>query len=175
MKIFHHNDADGFCSARLVIENSTGFRGHIETIEMHYNKDFPHDIVMENEEVWIVDFSIPPEDMTKLLQKTSKVIWIDHHISAIKKYESEFNGNADDIKGVRRVGLSGCELTWLYLSDYSFDNTNEWLLEELNDKAPTYVSYIPYLILISGGLFWFLLIRLLLKRVSMVKLSISQI
>lgn len=110
MKIFHHDDADGFGAGYLVLKE---FKDeNPETIEMNYTKKFPVETVQEDELVFIVDFSIQPEEMTELLKKTKRVVWIDHHISAIEKY----NDYPEDIQGLRYVGISGVGLTWLFLN-----------------------------------------------------------
>lgn len=111
MKILHHNDADGYAAAYLVQSQYENSKREIELIEMDYSKEVPFDRIKEDELVFIVDFSISPENMTKLLEKTKKVIWIDHHKSAIEEYE-DFE---EDIDGIRVVGLSGAALTYLFL------------------------------------------------------------
>jgi oligoribonuclease NrnB/cAMP/cGMP phosphodiesterase (DHH superfamily) len=82
-------------------------------IEMDYSKDFPFDIIAKEETVYIVDYSISPEEMTRLYLITNNVIWCDHHKTAIAKYEDY----PRDIDGLRNINHSGCELTWLYMND----------------------------------------------------------
>lgn len=78
---------------------------------MDYGREFPFDKIKKNETVYIVDYSIEPNEMDKLLEITPNVTWIDHHISAIKKYE-----NYDkEIRGIRYDGVAGCMLTYCYL------------------------------------------------------------
>lgn len=82
-----------------------------EYIKINYGIEFPFDSIGKNEIVYIVDYSISPEEMDKLLEITSNVIWIDHHKSAIEKYK-----NYDkDVKGLRYDGIAGCMLTYCYL------------------------------------------------------------
>lgn len=117
MKIFHHNDADGYAAGYLVKKFFN--KEKPELIEMDYSKKFPIDIIKEDELIYIVDFSIEPKDMVDLLRITKRVYWIDHHISAINKYnewQDIINEVIDNpIKGLRFDGISGCALTWLYL------------------------------------------------------------
>lgn len=110
MKIFYHNDMDGRCAGYWVIKE-TDTTENKEAIAINYNKPFPLDIIEPGEEVYIVDYSIEPAEMKSLLDKTSHVTWIDHHISAIEKYK-DFDSN---IRGVRVNGIAGCVLTWVYL------------------------------------------------------------
>lgn len=119
MKIFYHNDADGHCAAALVaLYREEEFRNYpsmsYEQIfyEMDYNTPFPIEDIDDDEIVYILDYSIAPEDMRKLLAKTENVFWIDHHKTAIEKYK-DFGV---DIRGIREAdGDSGCLLTYKYL------------------------------------------------------------
>lgn len=113
-KCFHHNDADGYCSAYWVKEF---VHKKIEFIEMDYNKEFPLDSIKKDEQIFIVDFSIKPDIMRKLLKITKDVTWIDHHISAIKDYENFekiIDGEYYDISGIRESGIAACSLTYMY-------------------------------------------------------------
>jgi len=109
MKCFYHADADGICSGFWVwasrVENDTD-----DYIKMDYGKAFPFDIIKPDEEVWFVDYSIEPVEMTALLEKTDNITWIDHHKTAIDKYEYF----PWPIKGTRLDGTAGCMLTYLY-------------------------------------------------------------
>jgi len=49
--------------------------------------------------------------MRELLITTKNVTWIDHHKTAIEKY----NDFEYDIRGVRYDGIAGCMLTYCYL------------------------------------------------------------
>lgn len=118
MKIFYHNDADGHCAAALVMlyrkeESRKSDEIYEETYyEMDYNTPFPIEDIDNDEIVYILDYSISPEDMRKLLAKTENVYWIDHHKTAIEKYDN-FGVN---IRGIREAdGDSGCLLTYKYL------------------------------------------------------------
>lgn len=103
MKVFYHNDADGECAGFWVKELAYA-KEYIGYIEMDYGREFLFDKIKKNETVYIVDYSIEPSEMDKLLGITPNVTWIDHHISAIKKYE-----NYDkEIRGVRYDGVAGC-------------------------------------------------------------------
>lgn len=120
MKCFHHNDLDGKASA-FCVHAWVG----IEDIDIHntdecmykitYGMPFPFDIIQPNEQVWIVDYSIPPEEMEKLLSITKNVTWIDHHKTAIDKYK-DF---PHEIAGIRKIGEAGCVLTYKYIHWWS--------------------------------------------------------
>jgi oligoribonuclease NrnB/cAMP/cGMP phosphodiesterase (DHH superfamily) len=111
IKIFFHNDNDGRCAGNIIVD----YYGHTmeenrdDYIEINYDKEFPMDIIQQDETVYIVDYSIPPELMWEL-QKRANVVWIDHHATAIEKYKDYLN----PIQGIRKTCASGCELTWMY-------------------------------------------------------------
>lgn len=115
MICFHHNDADGRCAA-FWVSLSAGIQKddlsyESKFIEMDCSKAFPFEMIHKDEQVYIVDFSISPEDMDHLLEITKNVTWIDHHVTAISKYKNyPYN-----IRGVRYDGVAGCMLTYCYL------------------------------------------------------------
>lgn len=113
MKCFYHVDADGICAGYWVNHYTQQLKEKREFFKIDYGMKFPMDEIGKNETVYIVDFSIEPEEMEELLRITKNVIWIDHHATAIKKYKS-FDKT---IKGIRYDGIAGCMLTWLYFNE----------------------------------------------------------
>jgi len=104
---FYHNDLDGECSAAILNQKL-----NIKCFPINYNKEFPFDMINENDEVWIVDYSLSKEeDWKKLLNITKNVIWIDHHKSAIERSEKF---GISDLEGIRDLTMSGCALTWKF-------------------------------------------------------------
>jgi len=120
MKCFHHNDADGRCAAAIVAwfhgawNHSQPFDPDaLKFIEMDYKTTPEIAMVGPQERVYIVDFSFKPEVMTELRKRTDDVVWIDHHASC-----QDYAYARENIAGLRDFedkGLSGCELTWMYL------------------------------------------------------------
>ena len=104
MKVFHHNDLDGRCAAAIALQRHP----NAECIEINYNQTFPLDSIQNGEAVYILDYSIEPEEMLELLKITPAVVWIDHHKTAIEKYK-DFQR---DVGGQRRTDHSGAWLTW---------------------------------------------------------------
>lgn len=104
MKVFHHNDLDGRCAAAIALRCNP----EAECIEINYNQRFPIEDIKGGEMVYILDYSIEPEEMLGLLKKTTGVVWIDHHKTAIEKY-AYF---AKRIAGERCEKASGAWLTW---------------------------------------------------------------
>lgn len=113
MKCFYHDDADGKCSAYWVRKSLRLRDGELpEFFPVDYAKPFPFEKIEDDERVYIVDYSISPEEMTRLLGITKDVTWIDHHKTAIEKYEG-FNVA---IAGIRYDGIAACLLTFAYLN-----------------------------------------------------------
>ena len=118
MKCFYHNDADGKCAGFWVAHSAVmeNLETPIEFVEMSYEKSFPMDTIKPNERVYIVDYSISPDEMRKLLQITEDITWIDHHKTAIEKYD----GFDYDIRGLRYDGIAACMLTYCYLNHMTY-------------------------------------------------------
>lgn len=112
IRILHHNDLDGRASAAIVrrffeLQESGE---DLEFFEMDYKKPIPFDKIGKGDQVFILDYSLKPEDMERLLEITEDVIWIDHHASALDYEYSQ------DLEGIVEVeGGAGCYLTWEYL------------------------------------------------------------
>lgn len=112
MICFHHNDLDGRCAAHLVNKFAIlKANEELKLIEMNHGYKTPFNKIKENETVYIVDFSLSIEDMDKLFTITKNIIWIDHHKTSLEKFEKYQH----HIDGIRKIGISGCELTYMYL------------------------------------------------------------
>lgn len=119
--IFYHTDTDGKAAGYVVRRycKTAPFNIPEEQLKCHpinYGWRFPFEEIDKTDVVVIVDFSIDPEEMKKLYERTENIIWIDHHISAIEKYQNdEFGKNVlVSCAGVRYVGVCGAMLAWIY-------------------------------------------------------------
>jgi len=124
--IIHHNDADGQCAAAIVHykfchRSSRGDLSAQEYLSMDYPARIDRERIeafFEREpwcEVWILDFSLPEEDMLFLLDLVDGcgvVYWFDHHKTAIEGMPESIT---DRLAGVRRDGTAACMLVWEYL------------------------------------------------------------
>lgn len=137
--IFHHNDADGFAAAAIlgseyyhvVIETDSHSRlvydENVEFIPVNYDKPIDFSQIEEDDEVWILDYSLGRKDDLKAIDDLYerfgtelKFTWIDHHETALQSI-SESKG----LKGFlnTRGGVfvtedfeqAGCALMWIYL------------------------------------------------------------
>lgn len=112
--IYRHDDADGLWSGAIVynmfIDNGYS-AANISDIPVNYNKDsWNEDTVNKASYVYVLDFTF--EDMDKLAEVAgNKLIWIDHHKTAMEKFPDLWNSK---IEGKRSVENAGCTLTWLY-------------------------------------------------------------
>ena len=139
MKVFYHTDNDGFLSAALVA-NFKPQKADMKYVPINYDKPFPMDDIEEGEEVWILDYHIPPEQMDVLLDRTRNVVWIDHHETAIKKYQAyQMSVEKLPIKGIRDVRLAGCALTWLYILGYT---VNQYFAMPKLDEYPKVIDLV---------------------------------
>ena len=112
MKIYHHNDADGRCSAAIAFLYLTRIDkfDSIQILEVDYDKvdeTVVLDDIGKDETIYILDFSFKPELMAEVLKKTENVIWIDHHKTAM-----EYDYGRDLVGLQKNTEGAGCELTW---------------------------------------------------------------
>ena len=116
MLVVHHADHDGRFGAHI-IGRFFKKNGGARYLETNYGKHSVEDILREahGEAIVMVDFSMPPEDMVRLWTETD-MLWIDHHISAIRDIQAaERKMTKEELSKVRRVvdpASSGCLLAW---------------------------------------------------------------
>jgi oligoribonuclease NrnB/cAMP/cGMP phosphodiesterase (DHH superfamily) len=124
--VLHHVDPDGYCASGIVRYFDKGENS--ETFGMNYGYKIPWNKIKRARKVYMVDFSLPPHEMAKIRDMVGyeNFIWIDHHKTVIEDIEA----SGQKIKGLRRIGDSGCELTW------------EWFAGSLNNtpKAVTMIG-----------------------------------
>ena len=133
MKCFYHADADGICAGYWVWESLLNPKKE-DFIKINYDIKFPFELIQADEEVWIVDYSIEPDEMRKLLSVTKNVIWIDHHKTAIDKYKDfEYH-----IEGIRLDGIAGCMLTYMHV----LGRNSTIPVLQIVEKAPWFTKYI---------------------------------
>lgn len=143
MKCFYHNDSDGKCAGFWVALNvgiHDGYNDMPVFQEIDYRMRFPLEIIRPNEQVYIVDYSITPDEMRQLLSITKDVTWIDHHKTAIEKYQ----GFEHEIRGVRYDGISGCMLTYCYIHHMTARGEGEIKPFDISmtEDAPMFTKFI---------------------------------
>lgn len=109
MKCFYHSaDLDGHCSGAIIKRQYS----ECEMIGINYGQEFPWQTIKEGEIVFMVDFSLQPFSLMERLNDRCKLIWIDHHKTAIDAaHEARFMA----YEQILEIGEAGCELTWRYI------------------------------------------------------------
>ena len=104
----HHKDGDGYGSAAVVkMKYPTD---EIKFIGMDYSMNLPLEQMNSDDTIIIVDFSpIEENGFAQIQEITDKIIWIDHHQTAIEKHK-----HFDYLDGIRRIGTAACDLCWEY-------------------------------------------------------------
>lgn len=110
--VYHSIDLDGWMSAAIVKywwQNSpNAIDNNDDKLDFKsYNYGHPIPDLSEYDRIIMVDISFPREIMTSFYDK---LIWIDHHISAINENTVAFK--SPYFEGVRDVNFAACELTW---------------------------------------------------------------
>lgn len=143
MKCFYHIDLDGKAAA-FCVHAWVGIKDveqSVEFVPIDYGIQFPFETIRQNEQVWIVDYSIKPAEMTRLLEITKDVVWIDHHKTAIEMYSNY----PHKIKGIREDGQAGCVLTWKYVHWWTDRGGDKEYFERIDPDLP-----VPECILLVG-------------------------
>lgn len=106
---FHRADLDGHCSGAIV-----RFRHpECEMIGIDYGDPFPWERLTEEEDIYLVDFSLQPwSEMERLHRVNNRVIWIDHHKTAIEQHAAGPPLFHERVLDARKAA---CELTWEHL------------------------------------------------------------
>lgn len=115
--VYHKADFDGICSyqvAKRALQDAADYLG------WDYGEPTPD--LSAYRLVYIIDVSFPPEDMAKY---ADKLIWIDHHKSAIEKMKDI------PIRGYRIDGVAACRLAhqW-FLKEWRESLGMIWLLPD---------------------------------------------
>lgn len=110
--VIHHVDADGHCAAAIV-GCLLGFN-RIQFIPMNYSWDLPNYFEPKNKTIYIVDYSLEPEIMDSISQLAKKVIWLDHHKTAIDNITKYYENTEYNFINKSDINKSGSLLTWKY-------------------------------------------------------------
>ncbi|MBQ8464640.1 MAG: hypothetical protein IJ545_01365 [Alphaproteobacteria bacterium] len=107
--IYHIADHDGKGSAAIV----KSIYPEIEFLGLNHDMDVPYEMINQHNKIIVCDYCLPMDYMFEL-NASKDLIWIDHHISAIKEYEEKVKQGLPEIKGLRRDGTAAIVLTWEY-------------------------------------------------------------
>jgi len=105
---YHSADLDGHCSGAIV----KAMYENCQMTGINYGQAFPFEAVEKEpgQEIYMVDFTLQPFEDMERLDKLCKLIWIDHHKTAIDEaHKRRFLANGGQLL---EVGEAACELTW---------------------------------------------------------------
>lgn len=79
----------------------------------------------EYDQIYIVDLSV--DELMARPELRNKIVWIDHHKTAIDKWDSNADGSptafgASSFKGYRIDGVAACRLCWQWFTNPIFTN-----------------------------------------------------
>lgn len=123
MKIYHHNDDDGFCSAAIVrryLCDGYDIPTEDDFFVYNYNGELPLPELRKGETVYIVDLALTTEIMKVIrhaIDSEAKVIHIDHHESTKTFMENATvpqKAYLDQITHFYEIGVSGCLMTFAF-------------------------------------------------------------
>lgn len=109
--VYHRVDFDGIFSA-VISNKALSLAGYkVSAFGYNYSDEIPDlKMLTDHDLVCLVDISFPAEKMIEL-KDSGKLIWIDHHLTAIS--DSQTFGYSD-VPGIRKIGIAACELTWAH-------------------------------------------------------------
>ncbi len=116
--IYYHDDNDGCCAAAVAANYYDRNEYAIKFVAVNYGKEaWNEEDIKTAEKVWLVDFA--SDRMDEFLKTCgSKLIWIDHHKTAMEKFPDLWNSG--NIPGIRSIEKAACVLTWEFTHPESF-------------------------------------------------------
>lgn len=130
--IYHAGCLDGVAAAAAVMDdliNDPSLTYDVETYPVTYKSPVPN---LDGKEVYIVDFSWPPEVLLPAISKAN-VTMIDHHQTAIDQWEGV--DLPPNLKLVFDTSMSGSLLTWTTIVKNNKDASDApKLLKHVSDR-----------------------------------------
>lgn len=141
--IYHANCTDGFGAAFCAWLK---FGDEAEYIPMNYGEQAEFDVA--NREVYILDFSFPKEVMEHIFEHAERVVWLDHHQTALETWCDKVEGHYIrlDIENGVFIKLtnnkSGAMLAWEHFNQTEpplfiklIDDRDRWQFKFQQSKA----------------------------------------
>ena len=157
--LYHRIDFDGIMSGYLVGEWATRNGYKCQFIGVNYDEPFEEIFEQCKDRIVVIcDFTFTPKQMVSIKDVAKEMIWIDHHKTAIDKMAEFYEENylCDIPRGLKRVGFSGCELTWVYFNCRDVGFTDDYIeidgidFNLIQPHDHEYVNRIPRLVYLIG-------------------------
>lgn len=116
--IYHANCSDGFAAA-WAAWTKLGDKD-TEYVPWNYGQTFdkPYPVIFTHDNVFIVDFSFPRDDLAELCNHINRVVVLDHHKTAQADLCDEWPDRPENLELVFDMTRSGAQLSWDYFRPY---------------------------------------------------------
>lgn len=108
-----------------------------EYVAMSYSDDPLRDVIYEDRDVYILDFSVPKHDMWQLIDKTRKLVWLDHHKSAFEMWVP-----GTFVKGDKFKDVNAPDELYIYLDDNKSGAMLAWEYFHKDEPIPVLIKRI---------------------------------
>lgn len=128
--VYHKNCIDGTASASVLLMKYPN--ANVFSFNHNYSPDEFNNLlsfVDEDTIVYILDFSFNIDDLQRLIERSKKVVLIDHHITSKEKL-GDVILNKDKFEFIFDTNHSGSMLTYKYF----FKNKNNKIIEFIEDR-----------------------------------------
>ncbi|MEM5877391.1 MAG: DHHA1 domain-containing protein [Candidatus Aenigmatarchaeota archaeon] len=128
--VYHKNCIDGTSSAAVLLmkhPDANLFSFNYKYSEEEFNSLLS--VIDKDTVVYVLDFSFNIHDLNRLLDKSKKVIMIDHHISVKDKFDENFLSNRN-LEFIYDTEHSGSSLTYKYF----FGDKPNKIIEFVEDR-----------------------------------------
>ena len=138
--ILTHNDLDGYASGYIVSDH---FSNQEKTFTiLNYDKEPDLEKIQPGDIVTITDYSLTNTQYREILERIGDdghLIWCDHHITAIDRYNEDLNLA---VEGIRSTKYCGAILTWCYFNGLNTDDIENTPYEEFILKIPYWLRLV---------------------------------
>ena len=138
--ILTHNDLDGYASGYIVSDHFSS-QEKAFTI-LNYDKEPDLSKIKPGDIVTITDYSLTNSQYREILERVGddgQLIWCDHHVTAIDRYNEDEDLAVD---GIRSTKYCGAVLTWCYFNDIDTDDIENTPYDELILKIPHWLRLV---------------------------------
>ena len=139
--ILTHNDLDGYSAAYVVQQHFGEENCDIE----HYNYDREPDFsgIKSDDRVVITDYSFTNDQYRQLLALVGtfgSVTWLDHHITAIRRYEED---PELELKGIHSTRFCGAALAYLFFeANVTQSEIDRMAEDQLTEMLPYWLQLV---------------------------------